>query len=622
MLLNAINSPADLKKIPFDKLPELAAEIRNFLLDNISKTGGHLASSLGVVELTIILHYLFDSPQDSIIWDVGHQAYAHKILTGRKDVFSTLRQLDGISGFPKKSESIHDLFDTGHSSTSVSLAAGIKTAENLLKKNNNVIAVIGDGSFTAGMVFEALNHIGHLNTRLIIILNNNEMSIARNIGAVSKFCNSRINIPFIAKQIETFDRTVAAVPALGPMLKEISNKFEHGIKSFLLPGLFFQEMGFSYLGPVNGYNFQEMRENLLLAKKRNRPVIVQINTVKGKGYSFAEQNPTRFHGIGAFDINTGHSLCEEKRTYTDVFSDLLYKAASNNSKLVAVTASMTDGTGLASFARSFPERFFDVGIAEQHQVTFSAGLSSKGFIPVIAVYATFLQRAYDQIIHDAALQKLPMIFCIDRSGISGQDGETHHGIFTLAFLRSVPDINIYSPFSENDFGQIFSLAETAGQPSFILYPRAEIGNYSGYPDENYADVRIFDRESGITIISAGYMFKQAIDSAKLLEKQGIRVNILNFLKIDKNAAESALHIFSKSSHLCIIEDNAPDGGFAGMLFEFFNDHNLKFQKILRSGIPKKFIEHGSRTELFDRYGLSAEKIFNQILNSTDKSNHE
>src|SRR6266704_2561097 len=455
MLLETINSPSDLKKLQPEQLPELAAEVRKFLLETVSATGGHLGSNLGTVELSIALHYCFDSPTDKIIWDVGHQAYTHKILTGRRDRFHTQRQYKGISGFPKRCESEHDAFGVGHSSTSISAALGMASAAGLDGKRSHSIAVIGDGSMTAGMAFEALNQAGHLRKNLIVILNDNEMSISKNVGAFSAFVSRKMSGSYYRDLKKEMQVLLENIPAIGGNILRFARRAENSLKGFLTPGALFEALGFEYIGPLQGHNLPQLVEVLQGVRSLEGPVLVHVMTTKGKGYPPAEANPSQFHGVGPFDVATGKVTASKggAKSYTGVFGDTMVRLAGADEKIIAITAAMPDGTGLAPFAKAFPSRFFDVGIAEQHALTFAAGLAAEGFRPVAAIYSSFAQRAYDQVFHDICLQKLPVTLALDRAGLVGDDGPTHHGVFDLSFLRHLPGITMMAPKDENELRQ-------------------------------------------------------------------------------------------------------------------------------------------------------------------------
>jgi len=470
--LEAINNPKDIKKLNLAQLEKLAIEIRTEILSVVANNGGHLAPNLGVVELTLAIHSVYSSPIDKIVWDVGHQAYVHKLITGRKGIFPTLRKYNGLSGFPKRSESCHDVFDAGHSSTSISAALGLAKARDLKGDKYKVVAVIGDGAMTGGMAFEALNHAGHLSTDLTVILNDNEMSIAQNVGAMSAYLN-RVRIdPFYTKRKEDLEILLKKIPAIGSTMIKVADRLKDSLRYLLVPGMLFEELGFKYFGPVNGHDINELKTVLQNAKHMNKPVLVHVITKKGKGYLPAEENPDKFHGIGPFDMKTGQAYKESKNpSYTSIFSDTLVKLGETNPKILAFTAAMGEGTGTTSFAKRFPKRSFDVGIAEQHAVTMAAALALEGFKPFVAIYSTFLQRAYDQIVHDVALQNAPVVFALDRAGIVGEDGPTHHGVFDISYLRHIPNFIIMAPKDENELQHMLYTASVYNGPVAIRYPR-------------------------------------------------------------------------------------------------------------------------------------------------------
>lgn len=472
MILETINTPLDIKKLTLKEMETLAQEIRAYLLDVVSQNGGHLAPNLGVVELTIALHYVFNSPEDKIVWDVGHQSYVHKILTGRREELKTLRQFKGLSGFPKRCESVHDCFDTGHSSTSISAALGLAMARDLKKEKHSVLAVIGDGALTGGMAYEALNHAGQLGTRLIVILNDNEMSITRNVGAMSAYLSRLRTDPFYYRSKEEIRGAVQRIPNIGKRMFKAAERFKGSVKYLLVPGMLFEELGFTYLGPIDGHNLRMLDQVLERARLVTGPVLVHVNTIKGKGYPPAEKYPNKFHGIGPFDLETGKShRSKSEPTFTEVFGKTVLQIAEKHPEVVTITAAMTDGTGLCEFGRRYPDRFFDVGIAEQHAVTLAAGLAQSGYLPIVALYSTFLQRAYDQIVHDAALQNLHLILALDRAGIVGEDGETHQGVFDLSYLRHIPRMTVMVPKDQSELAAMLKSSLQYQGPIAIRYPR-------------------------------------------------------------------------------------------------------------------------------------------------------
>ena len=524
MLLETINSPADLKKLKPEQLPELAAEVRKFLLETVSATGGHLGSNLGTVELSIALHYCFDSPSDKIIWDVGHQAYTHKILTGRRDRFHTQRQYKGISGFPKRCESEHDAFGVGHSSTSISAGLGMAAAAGLDGKRNHSIAVIGDGSLTGGMAFEALNQAGHLKKNLIVILNDNEMSISKNVGAFSAFISRKMTGRYYRDLKKEMQVLLKHIPAFGTDILHFAKRAENSLKSFLTPGALFEALGFDYLGPLDGHNLKQLVEVFNNINELDGPLLVHIMTTKGKGYKPAEDTPAKFHGVGAFDVATGKGVAKPAvKSYTDLFGETLLQLAEEDAKIIAITAAMPDGTGLNQFSQRFPDRFFDVGIAEQHAMVFAAGLAADGFRPVVAIYSTFVQRAYDQVFHDICLQNLPVTIAMDRAGLVGDDGPTHHGAFDLSYLRHLPGITVMAPKDENELRHMIKTAVYSGLPMALRYPRG-----AGYGVELDRELKCLDLGKGeelldgndVTIIAIGATVYPALQAADALQVEG------------------------------------------------------------------------------------------------------
>jgi 1-deoxy-D-xylulose-5-phosphate synthase len=616
-LLDRINSPSDLKSLTEKELILLADELREKIIASVSRTGGHLASSLGVVELTIALHYVFDTPKDSLIWDVGHQSYAHKILTGRRDNFHTLRRNGGISGFPRREESPYDTFDTGHSGTSISVAAGIAEAKCLKKADHKAIAVIGDGSMTAGMALEGLNQAGHLRKDLIIILNDNEMSISPNVGALANYFSRIMTGQFITRfknQMKSFLKTI---PGIGESIYHIAKQAEEYFKGFLAPGIFFEELGFKYVGPIQGHQLNHLIETLKNVKRLPGPILVHVVTTKGKGYPPAEKDPTLFHGVEPFDIQTGKIIAKkETPTYTQIFSDTIIKLASENKKIIAITAAMLQGTGLDKFSQKFPDRFYDVGIAEQHGITFAAGLALEGFIPVVAIYSTFLQRAYDQIVLDICLQKLPVVLAIDRGGIVGSDGPTHQGVFDFSYLRHIPNIVVMAPKDENELRHMLKTAVECRSPVSIRYPRGE-----GYNVKLDSDLKLLDIGKGetitpgkdVVIFAIGSTVYPAIDAAKNLRKEGIEATVVNSRFVKPLDSELICSLADKIGNIVTVEENVLPGGFGSAILELLEENNLIGVNFKRVGIPDEFIEHGLQESLRRKYGLNSKGITQAVL---------
>ncbi|KPL01244.1 MAG: 1-deoxy-D-xylulose-5-phosphate synthase [candidate division Zixibacteria bacterium SM23_73_3] len=613
--LDRINSPQDLKNIPIDKLDELAQEIRNRIITVVSKNGGHLASNLGAIELTLALHRVFHSPRDKIIWDVGHQCYTHKLLTGRKDRFDTVRKYRGLSGFPTWHESEHDIFIVGHASTAISSALGIACARDQKGEDFSVIAVVGDGALTGGMAFEGLNNTGALRKNLIVILNDNTMSISKNVGALSRYLTDLLTD-------EKYNKLKAEVWDLVGKFKRRDKirgmvaKVEESIKGFLVPGIFFEKLGFRYFGPLDGHDIEGLVKILEQLKTLNGPILLHILTRKGKGYKFAEEDAPRFHGIGTFDKVTGNSNGKSRGpTYTDVLGNTLLKLAKKDEKIVAITAAMTLGTGLLKFAQAFPKRFYDVGIAEQHATTFASGLASQNLKPVFAVYSTFLQRAFDQVIHDVALQNHSVILAIDRAGLVGADGPTHHGAFDLSYLRHVPNWIIMSPRDGNELkDMLYTALGWEKGPVAIRYPRSAIPDV--LTDEfdliQMGTWERLKRGKEVAILAVGSMVYPALEASSQLQKEGIDVEVVNarFVKpLDEQMLDSILQRFNK---LITVEENALLGGFGSAVLEFAEAHNVKGVLIKRMGIPDEFIEHGSRDQVLRDLDLDKDGISQMV----------
>ncbi|MBF8982670.1 1-deoxy-D-xylulose-5-phosphate synthase [Lutibacter sp. B2] len=616
-LLTDIKSPDICKNINDKELKLLGEDIRTFLLENVSKTGGHLASNLGVVELSLAIHSIFDSSKDRIIWDVGHQTYVHKILTGRANRFESLRKYKGLSGFPKRSESEHDHFDTGHSSTSISAGLGMAKARDLKKENHSVISVIGDGALTGGMAFEALNHAGHTNTELIVILNDNEMSISQNVGALSKYLNRLRTDPKYFKVKDDVEHLLAKIPALGKAVYKTAEKAKDSLKYLLVPGALFHELGFTYLGPVDGHDIKELKLVLKRAKNIKGPTLIHVITRKGKGYKYAEKNPDKFHGIAPFDLETGKVITTGKKTtgYSSVFGESIMDLAKKDDKVLAITAAMPDGTGLMEFANTYPKRFFDVGIAEQHAVTFAAGLAANGFKPYFAVYSTFLQRAYDQIIHDVCLQNLPVVFCIDRSGLVGNDGETHHGVFDLSFLMHMPNMTIMAPKDGKELQSMLNFANTLDTPVAIRYPRGSSDDFTSISndyDVASKTAEVLTKGKDVCIIALGKMVRIAYEVRMKLLDKNIHCTIINarFAKpVDEKTIVSECN---NIKNIITLEDNVIKGGFGYEILNLLNKYKLNCKNVKLLGLPDDFIEHGNTDVLMKAYGLDVEGVTKSI----------
>ena len=613
-LLDRINGPADLKKLSINELELLSTEIRKRIIKTVSKTGGHLAPSLGVVELAIAIHYVFDTPKDKVIWDVGHQAYAHKLLTSRRDRFHTLRTYGGLSGFPKRSESPYDTFDTGHSSTSISAGLGISTAKAIKGEKAKVIAVIGDGSMTAGMAFEGLNQAGHTEKDLIVILNDNEMAISPNVGAFSSFLSRKITgrrFVNLKRELENF---LKSVPGVGENILTLFKKSEDSLITFFTPGMLFEAFKFQYIGPIHGHRLDILIETLNNTLNLRGPVLVHVLTTKGKGYGPAERNPVHYHGVGSFEVSTGSPSKKSDElppTYTKVFGDTMVDLARENKRLFAITAAMPEGTGLNEFAETYPDRFLDVGIAEQHAVTFAAGLATENFKPVVAIYSTFLQRAFDQIVHDVCLPNLPVVFCIDRGGLVGEDGPTHHGHFDITYLRNLPNMTVMAPKDENELRHMLFTALEHNGPVAIRYPR---GVGIGIPlDEEYQKITIGEAEilregKDLFIIALGSMVAPSMEAAELLEEEGLSVGVANCRSV-KPLDKRLVDYSTAAGRVLVVEENIREGGLGGAILELFNDMGVGRDLVIkRLGLPDKFIEHGPVSLLREKCGLDKSGI--------------
>ncbi len=592
-ILPGITSGSDLSRLGDDELEQLAAEIRDKIISTVARTGGHLAPSLGVVELTIALQMVFPTPRDRIVWDVGHQCYAHKLLTGRLDRFDTLRQFSGLSGFPKREESPHDCFGTGHSGTSISAAVGMVEARDALGGDYKVVAVIGDGSMTSGESFEGLNHAGHLGKDIVVVLNDNEMSISPNVGALSSYM-SRLMTGQISTRIrDEVEKIIGGLPKVGGQALKFAKRFEESVKSMVIPGVLFEEMGFKYVGPIPGHQVQHLIETFRNIRQLNKPILVHVITKKGRGYTPAEENPSRFHGLGPYDVKTGEPLSTSgPPSYTSIFADALVREAKRNPKVVGITAAMLEGTGLTEFKKVFPDRCYDVGIAEQHAVTFAAGLATEGMRPVVAVYSTFLQRSYDQILHDVCLQKLPVLFALDRAGVVGDDGPTHHGLFDLSYLRHIPNLTVMAPKDEKELG---AMLRTALEP-------IPLGRWER-----------LGRGGDISILAVGASVAPALEAVQMLEADGWKAGVVNarFIKpLDENLLPE---LASETGLILTVEENVLAGGFGSAVLEFFSREGIGDVRVERIGIPDRFVEHGTQQVLRSKYGLDAAGIYERAL---------
>ena len=610
-LLNNINHPDDLNELTNEELTQLSDEIRDFLICTVSETGGHLASNLGVVELTIALHKHLNSPKDKIVWDVGHQSYTHKILTGRKDKMTSIRKRNGLSGYPKFKESEHDIIETGHSGTSISSALGLACARDHRGSSERIYSVIGDGAITGGMAFEALNHGGHLEKDFNIVLNDNDMSIAKNVGALSNYLAKLRTDPSLRKISSEMGDLLNSIPGIGSGMFKTMDKAKDSLKYLLVPGVLFEEMGYIYLGPVPGHDIEALMEIFEQADKINGPVVIHVNTVKGKGYYPAESCPSDYHGVGAFKIENGKSKKSKRyKTYSQVFGETVTRIAEEDMRVVGITAAMPAGTGLDKFQERFPERFYDVGIAEQHALTLSAGLSRGGMRPIVALYSTFLQRGYDQLIHDIALQNLPVTIGIDRAGIVGSDGETHQGQFDLTYLRTVPNLTVMAPKDEQELIEMIKTGHKLDNPAAVRYPRGEgLGIDLDYsrPEIKLGEGELIIDGDKILVIAIGSMVYPAKEAIKELEDKNFKIGLYN-ARFVKPLPKEIIELASKYDNIITVEENSLNGGFGSGVMELLADNELQHKLIKRIGIPDKFIEHGGQNEMRDIYNLSSRGI--------------
>ena len=614
MYIEKIKSSSDLKKMDLTSKKKLASEIREYILDVVSKNGGHLASNLGVVELTIALESVFDVSRDKIVWDVGHQCYTHKIINGRYEEFKTLRKFKGLSGFPKTSESLTDAFNTGHSSTSISAAMGFAKARDIRHKKNHVVAVIGDGALTGGMAMEALNHVGSSNTNMIVVLNDNEMSISKNIGGINKLLTRLRSKKNYTRSNQLGRNVVLRIPVVGGLFVKLVSKLKTSVKNVIIPGMYFEEIGVRYLGPVDGHDINTLEKLLSRAKELDGPILIHVLTKKGKGYSIAEDNPDKFHGVSAFDLETGKSLSQKKKDYSKVFGDKLVNMAKKNKKIVAITAAMKDGTGFGEFAAKYPERFFDVGIAEGHALTFAAGLAREGLIPFVSIYSSFYQRAYDQIIHDICLQELPVVMCVDRAGIVGNDGETHQGLYDMAFFRLIPNLTIMAPKDFSELEEMMEFAVNLEKPVVIRYPRGgESGVKFTSKPLKYGKSEVVRKGNDLSIIAIGNKVSRAMEVAELLDNDGISSEVINcrFLKpLDTRTIGDSL---KKTAKCIVIEDGTVIGGLSSAITELILEKRLDVD-FSSYAYPDKFIKHGSVEELEKQNKVDAKSIFRDVKN--------
>ena len=619
-MLEKINSPEDLRKLNIKEKQELAEDIRKYILEVVSKNGGHLASNLGVVELTLAIEDVFDLKKDKLIWDVGHQSYVHKILNGRKEEFKNIRKINSIAGFPKTIESKTDCFNTGHSSTSVSAAMGMAKARDLKGQKHSVIAVIGDGALTGGMALEAINHIGCTKTNVIVILNDNEMSISKNISGINLFLSKLRAQRVYTMSNKSVKKVLNIIPVIGPFLVKLIRRIKKGIKQLIIPKMFFEDIGFKYLGPIDGHDIEELEAILVKAKKLEEPVLIHVLTKKGKGYKIAEENPDKFHATGPFNIETGAPKKAKAKDYSKVFGEKLVQMAEKNKRIVAITAAMKDGTGLSGFAKKYPERFFDVGIAEQHAITFAAGLAKAGMIPFVPIYSSFYQRAYDQVIHDVCMQKLPVIMCVDRSGIVGADGETHQGIFDLSFFKIVPNLAIMVPKDFRELESMMDFAIKLNKPVVIRYPRGGESDYKFQIHTNilYKKSEILAKGQDVTILAIGNQVSKAMKISQKLKEKNILADVINvrfFKPLDKY---TILRSISKTRFVITIEDSTLIGGLGTSVKELIAEREIQNVTIKSFGYPDVFVEHGAVKELEKMYKVDEKSITEYIVNELKK----
>lgn len=620
MILEKINEVNAVKKLPQEELAPLAQEIREFLIQSLSRTGGHLASNLGVVELTIALHRVLEFPQDKLIWDVGHQAYTHKILTGRREAFDSLRKFHGLSGFPKREESCCDSFDTGHSSTSISAGLGYVRARELLKEDYTVVSVIGDGALTGGMAFEAMNNASSLKKNFIIVLNDNEMSITRNVGGISQYLGNLRTATAYTNLKTELENSLKKIPRVGDGMVDALRKTKSSIKQFVIPGMFFENMGITYLGPVDGHNIRQLVKVLSEAKRVEGPVLVHVLTQKGRGYDPAVRHPARFHGTAPFEIDTGiPSNRGGKASYTDIFSTVMRKMGDRNPKVVAVTAAMMTGTGLKRFGNMFPDRFFDVGIAEEHAVTFAAGMALGGLIPVVAVYSSFLQRAFDQILHDVCMQKLHVVFAVDRAGLVGSDGETHQGCFDLSYLSLMPNMTVLAPKNKWELSDMIKFAVDFDGPIAVRYPRGEA--YDELQEQRAPIVlgraeTICEGDGSAALLAVGSMVKTAVETAELLRKQGIRPAVVNARFVKPFDRDAVRRLAGEYRLVVTMEENVCTGGFGEQVQSYLASEGIH-TPVLRAAIPDMFVEQGGVGELYRMLGIDAAGIAEKIIHALE-----
>ena len=617
-ILDRVNAPSDLKGLDAEELEQLCRELRDEILTTVAKNGGHLASNLGVIELTVALHRVFDLPIDKLVWDVGHQSYAHKLLTGRKDRFHTLRQYEGISGFPKREESPFDAFDSGHSGTSISAALGMAEGRRHQGKEGRMIAIIGDGSMTAGLAFEGLNQAGHIDQDLIVVLNDNEMSISPNVGALSSYLNRLMTGQFVNRFRDDIKAFLETLPSIGKSVLRFAKQAEESLKRFLMPGLLFEELGLKYIGPIDGHRLDHLIETFQNVKKLRGPILVHVITKKGKGYGPAEMNPSRFHGVSPFNLETGEPAGQKGGipSYTEVFGETLRALAREKKNVIAVTAAMQNGTGLEEFSREFPDRFYDIGIAEQHAVTFAAGIALEGLKPVVAIYSTFLQRAYDQIVQDVCLQNLPVVFALDRGGVVGEDGPTHHGVFDFSYLRHIPNLVVMAPKDEEELRHMIKTAIEYPGPIAFRYPRGRgvgVGRAAVLRCVEIGKAEVLREGRDITLIAIGCTVHPCLGAARRLEAMGIDSAVINsrFLKpLDKDLiCEWAV----RTGRVLTIEENVLQGGFGSAVLELLQEKGVTSVQVKRLGLPDLYLDPGPQSLLRLKYGIDENGIFESVV---------
>ena len=615
-----IESPTDLKQVPREDLPKVAEELRDYLISVVSKVGGHLASSLGAVELTLALHYSFDAPRDKIVWDVGHQAYGHKIITGRRDRFPTIRQYGGISGFPVRDESPYDTFNVAHACTAISGALGMAVARDLRGENFHVVAVVGDAGLTGGVALEGINNLGHLKKKVLVILNDNKMSISPNVGAIEGYLNRIVHGQAYHRLKQETEKMILAVPRLGPRLLRLSKDLVESAKTLLIPGLVFEELGFDYVGPINGHSIEDLLNVLARVKDEPGPVLLHVVTQKGKGYPHAEQLPVKYHGVTQFDVSTGafHKAPAKAPTYTSVFGKAMCELAEKDWRLIAITAAMSEGTGLDEFARRFPDRFFDVGIAEQHAINFAAGLACEGMRPVAAIYSTFLQRAYDQLMHELCLMRLPVTLALDRAGLVGADGPTHHGLYDLVYLAALPGMTLMAPKDEGELRHMLYTALNLNGPAALRYPR---GNGLGVPLEDFRQLEIGKAEilregRDIGILALGSMVYPSLEAAVRLEESGIHSTVINARFVKPMDEELFAVLATEKQFLVTAEEGTEAGGFGAAVTAMLQDRRIPVG-VLRIAVPDRIIPHGAPNLLHAKYGLDVDGIVTRIKSFAD-----